>query len=61
MEDLFKAGYKKDDILDALRILPFVCPLSRVELIPAPRYETCCSWLEEAIARHDFPLSLELQ
>jgi hypothetical protein len=24
MEDLFKAGYKKDDILDALRILPFV-------------------------------------
>jgi len=24
MEDLFKAGFKKDDILDALRILPFV-------------------------------------
>ena len=24
MEDLFKAGYKKDDILGALRILPFV-------------------------------------
>jgi hypothetical protein len=25
MQDLFKAGYKKDDILGALRILPFVC------------------------------------
>jgi hypothetical protein len=24
MEDLFKAGFKQDDILDALRILPFV-------------------------------------
>jgi hypothetical protein len=24
MQDLFKAGYKKDDILGALRILPFV-------------------------------------
>ena len=50
MEDLFKAGYKKDDILDALRILPFVCPLEGFELITAPRNETCCSWLEEAIA-----------
>jgi hypothetical protein len=32
MEDLFKAGYKKDDILDALRILPFVSVHFRLEL-----------------------------
>ena len=30
MEDLFKAGYKQDDILDALRILPFVRALFRL-------------------------------
>jgi hypothetical protein len=33
MEDLFKAGYKKDDILDALRILPFVRRSLRNQLI----------------------------
>jgi len=33
MEDLFKAGFKKDDILDALRILPFVRPCIEVTLI----------------------------
>jgi hypothetical protein len=33
MEDLFKAGYKKDDILDALRILPFVRLCTEVTLI----------------------------
>jgi hypothetical protein len=24
MEDLYKAGFKRDQVLDALRILPFV-------------------------------------
>lgn len=25
MKDLYEAGYTKDQVLDALRILPFVC------------------------------------
>lgn len=33
MEDLFKAGFKQDDILGALRILPFVRAQTEIRLI----------------------------
>jgi uncharacterized protein Smg (DUF494 family) len=41
MEDLFKAGFKQDDILDALRILPFVSyythTVGKAQLTPSTR------------------------